>query len=94
MCVRFPEDLDAALRARAEAEGLSPSELLRALAQQYVYNEQPSVDAGYMHARSLAIKLAHEAVSRAVDEHLPRTYEEAIQAVQLGTPYRKSRQGG
>lgn len=90
ICVRLPEDLDAAIRARCEAEGLTPSELMRSLASQYVYNDTPSVDAGYMQARTLAAKMAHAAVSAAI-ENLPQTFEEANHLIATGAPFKHSR---
>ena len=66
LCVRLPPDLDAAVRERAAREGLSVSEIFRALMSQWVYQQTPSVDEGYYNARQLAMKLAHEAVSNVI----------------------------
>ncbi len=93
VCVRLPDDLDVALRQRAEAEGLSVSELLISMLSHWVYGSTPSVDEGYKQARSLATKLAHEAVSRAIDD-LPSTYEEAISSVAYGNPNPNRRRKG
>lgn len=81
MCVRLPEDLDAAVRALAESEGISPSEVLRSAVHQRVYSQIPSVDEGYKQARGLAIQFAHEAVNLAA-EQIPDSYEEAMEFLQ------------
>jgi hypothetical protein len=77
ICVRLPEDLDVAIRTRGAAEGLSPSEMLRSIITQWAYGSTPSVDEGYRQARSIAVRLAHEAIARAFDQ-LPEGYEEAL----------------
>lgn len=79
ICVKLPDDLALALRARADAEGLNISEILRSMIHQWVYNETPSVDDGYRAGRALGLRAAHVAVSHLV---VPETYEEALAILQ------------
>lgn len=60
---------------RAQVENLSLAELIRNICYTWAYNEQPSTDQGYAQARTVAAKLAHDAVDRAL-ELLPERYED------------------
>lgn len=76
-CVKLPDDLAEALRVRADAEGLTVSEVLRAMVQAWVYDERPSVDEGYRAGRAVGMKMAHIAVSNVISQ-MPMTYEDAL----------------
>lgn len=77
ICARLPHDLDAAVRMRATSEGLSPSEMLRAIVSQFIYAEVPATSEGYLQARALAARLAHEALARTLAQ-MPDNYDEAL----------------
>ena len=88
ICSRLPPDLDAAVRDRAMAEGLSPSEMLRLIVQQWAYGSMATADEGYFQARQLAQHLAHVVLQAAINQ-LPQTYEEAMAIIKqypLGSP--------
>jgi len=89
IAVRLTDDLEVAFRARAEAEGLSSSELLRAIVAQYVYNEQPSTDAGYHVGRALAYQTAIALVKETMEQSFPPTFEQAQQLVVQGRVVRR-----
>lgn len=78
IATRLPAHLVAAVDAACEEQGITASELLRALIEQWAYGTTPLAgpDAGYARARSMAAQLAHSALRKALGE-LPTTHEEA-----------------
>ena len=72
---RLGPELDAVLEARAQAEGVSPSEMLRNIVHAWAYSEMPSADQGYYSARAQAGQIAHYLIARAADT-LPASAEE------------------
>ena len=93
ICARLPPDLDAALRQRADAEGVTVTELMRAIAYRYVYGATSNFEEGYAAGRSLALQLTHYAMASAISdafaEHIPQTYEEALAILQASNVHRR-----
>ena len=77
LCVKLPIDLATALRARAAAESLSVSEVLRSIIEQWLMGTQPSTDQGYIQARRYATMLAQQALQTAL-QNIPQTYDQAV----------------
>lgn len=78
IAVRLPSDLASAVAVACEQQGITASELLRALVAQWAYGQSQLAgpDAGYEQARSMASQLAHAALRQALTK-LPTSYNEA-----------------
>lgn len=80
ICAKLPEDLLYAVTDRAEAEGISISELIRAVLTQFIYGTTPAVGEGYDQAKRLATQIAYKALADSL-EYLPATVEDHIEAM-------------
>lgn len=80
---KLSEDLYQAVSERAEAEGVSMSELLRVVLSQFIYGTLPAVDDGYIEAKKLAYRLATRAL-RDGFASLPESPEEVFELARLG----------
>lgn len=78
VAVRLPPHLASAVDAATEEQGITASELIRALIEQWAYGSTPLAgpDAGYERARSMAAQMAHAALRSALGS-LPATHDEA-----------------
>lgn len=85
ICFRPTPAQRAAIVEVATAHGITMSEYLRMLVEQQLTSGMFQVDEGYMEARSLALKLAHEVLRRAM-EMLPQNYEDAVPYFGLAGP--------
>ncbi len=83
IAVRLPSHLVSAVEAACEEQGITASELLRALIEQWAYGTTPLAgpDAGYQRARGMAAQIAHAALRRAL-ESLPTTHTDASAMLQ------------
>ncbi len=80
ICAKLPEDLLYAVTDRAEAEGISISELIRAVLSNFIYGTQPAVSEGYDQAKRLATQIAYKALADSL-AYMPSTVEEHIEAM-------------
>lgn len=80
ICAKLPEDLLYAVTDRAEAEGISISELLRAVLTQFIYGTTPAVGEGYEQAKRLATQIAYKALADSL-EYMPESVEDHIEAM-------------
>jgi len=78
ICAKFPDELLALAEDRALAEGITISELLRAVMTQFLLGNVPAVTEGYQQAKSTALFLAHTMLQQAL-AMLPETVEEAFE---------------
>ncbi len=83
IAVRLPPDLLAAIDHACAEQNITHSELLRGLVSQWAYGQSQLAgpDEGYAQARSIASRLAHAALKRAL-ESMPESYEEGRQMLQ------------
>jgi|SRR5882672_6919503 len=79
LCLRLPEDLQAAVYQLAEENGVSPSEFVRDLIFRVVYGEPLGINEGYMQGRALGFRVLQLALSRL---EMPSTAEDAVQFLQ------------
>jgi len=77
ICIRLQPEMNALVREVVSAHSISLSEWIRILIQNALYGVSPHVDEGYIQARALAIKLAHDLLRRA-EATMPPTFEDAI----------------
>lgn len=77
ICAKLPEDLEYALRDRAEAEGISVSEITRHAIAAFVFGSIPGAQEGYAQAKRLATQMALQAMHNGLAS-LPDTLEEWI----------------
>lgn len=80
IAVRLPPELASAVDAACAEMGVTPSELLRGLIQQWAYGSSTLAgpDAGYAQARSMASQLAHAALKEALS-NIPQSHSEATE---------------
>ncbi len=78
IAVRLPAHLVSAVEAACAEQGITASELLRALIEQWAYGSNPLAgpDAGYERARSMASQLAHAALASAL-KSIPDDHDDA-----------------
>jgi hypothetical protein len=83
IAVRLPNDLVALVESACAQNGLTISELIRALVTQWASGEVSlsGPSEGYTQARSMASQLAMRALQQALRE-LPETHEEAVTTLQ------------
>lgn len=83
IAVRLPPHLASAVAAACEEQGITASELIRALIEQWAYGTTPLAgpDAGYQRARGMASQIAHAALRNAL-ESLPASHAEASTMLQ------------
>jgi hypothetical protein len=58
MCLRLPDDLQAAVAQMAAEAGVTTSEWIRDLLFRTVYGEPLGVNDGYLHGRSIGYRVA------------------------------------
>lgn len=87
ICLRISDEMRALAGEVATAQGVTLSEWIRVLMTEALYGNGPDINAGYIQARGLALKLSHELLRRAT-ELLPPSYEEAVMYFGLAGPGR------
>jgi len=85
LCIRLPPDLQAAVDHAAAAQGVTVSEWVRDMLHRLVYGEPPGIDAGYIQGRQLGFRMVSIALRDAWAAS-PATIEEAMAAIQMGSP--------
>ena len=75
--MKLPPEMRAQVIDRANEEGISASEWLRAAISRALDDPTPSVDEGYQQARKLAAQIAAVVIGNA-KANLPATYEEFL----------------
>lgn len=75
--LKLPPEMRAGIITRAEMEGITASEWIRAIISRELDSETPSVDAGYQQARRLATQMAQIAIRQGLAS-LPESYGEWI----------------
>lgn len=93
ICFRPTPIQRAAIVEVANAHGITMSEYLRMLVESQLTSGIFQVEEGYMEARGLALKLAHELLRRA-QEMLPQSYADAVPYFGLAGPGPNGAQGG
>jgi hypothetical protein len=81
MCLRLPDDLQAAVAQMATEAGVTTSEWIRDLLFRTVYGEPLGVNEGYLHGRSVGYRVAMLACAEAW-KHMPATIEDGLKAMQ------------
>jgi hypothetical protein len=92
MCFKVPIDLQTAIVAMAERDGVSVSEWLRDKVHRIVYGEPLGMEQGYLEGRQLGFRMLQLLFQQTWDQ-APATLEDALQLMQEFSRTRVSKRG-